>query len=201
MQNKTPTKGELTRRAILDAAYELILEHGYNATSMRQIAQRAGLSPASIYNHFDSKEAIFREIIVEKHPYRQVLPVILASPGNTVEEFVRNSAEAMVAELGRRPDFIKLMFTELVEFRGENLASVIPHILPQILPILQRFMKMRRDIRPIPVPILFRAFLGMFFSYYMTEYLLTHINFPEMSKNAFDHFVEIFLHGVLKEDG
>lgn len=200
MENKPSAKGELTRRAILDAAYELILEHGYNATSMRQIAQRAGLAPASIYNHFDSKEAIFRQIILEKHPYRQVLPVILASPGNNVEEFVRNSAEAIVAELGKRPDFIKLMFTELVEFGGENLASIVPHILPQVLPILQRFMSMRQDIRPIPPPILFRIFLGMFFSYYMTDQLLTHINIPEMREDAFDHFVEVFLHGVLKED-
>lgn len=193
------TKGERTRRAILDAAYELFLEQGYSATSMRQIAERAGLALGGIYNHFDSKEKIFREILIEKHPYRQVLPVIIASPGETVEEFVRNSAQALVTELGKRPDFIKLMFTELVEFGGKNLGAIIPHTLPQVLPILHRFIKMRNDVRKIPPPVLFRAFLGMFFSYYMTEYLLTNVDIPEMHENAFDHFVEIFLHGILKE--
>jgi AcrR family transcriptional regulator len=193
------TKGERTRRAILDAAYELFLEQGYSATSMRQIAERAGLALGGIYNHFDSKEEIFREILLEQHPYRQVLPVILASPGDNVEEFVRNSAQALVTELGKRPDFIKLMFTELVEFSGKNLGSIVPHTLPQVLPILHRFMKMRNDVRKIPPPVLFRAFLGMFFSYYMTEFLLNNVNIPEMHENAFDHFVEIFLHGILKE--
>lgn len=193
------TKGERTRRTVLDSAYELFLEQGYSATSMRQIADRAGLALGGIYNHFSGKEEIFREILIEKHPYQQVLPVIVASPGDTIEEFVRNSAQALVTELGKRPDFIKLMFTELVEFSGKNLVAIVPHTLPQVLPILHRF-KMRSDVREIPPPVLFRAFLGMFFSYYMTEYLLTNVNIPEMHDNAFEHFVEIFLHGILKED-
>lgn len=200
MPANPPRKRERTRRSILDAAYELFLQQGYTATSMRQIASRSGLALGSIYNHFESKEVIFREVLIENHPYRQVLPVIVASPGETIEEFVRNSAQTLVTELGRRPDFIKLMFIELVEFGGTNLASIIPHILPQVLPILHRFMTLRKDVRSIPPPVLFRAFLGMFFSFYMTEYLLSNINIPAMHENAFDYFVEIFLHGILKED-
>jgi len=49
-----PTKGETTRLTIEDAAVELFMEHGYHATSMRQIAERAGLALGGIYNHFAS---------------------------------------------------------------------------------------------------------------------------------------------------
>ena len=52
-------KGEVTRLAIEDAALELYMEHGYHATSMRQIADQAGLALGGIYNHFKSKEEIF----------------------------------------------------------------------------------------------------------------------------------------------
>jgi len=192
-------RGERTRRSILDAAYHLFLEQGYSATSMRQIARNAGLALGGIYNHFDSKQAIFREIILENHPYRQVLPLIMTSSGNTIEEFIGNAAQAMVGELKQRPDFVKLAFIEMVEFQGKNLASVVPEILSQVLPLVQRFAAMRNDLRDIPPPILFRAFLGMFFSFYMTEYLLQNVEIPGLRENAFDHFVEIFLHGILKE--
>ena len=37
-------KGEITRQTIEDAAIELFMEQGYHATSMRQIAKRAGIS-------------------------------------------------------------------------------------------------------------------------------------------------------------
>ena len=55
MAEETQTKGETTRLAIEDAAVNLFMEHGYHATSMRQIAERAGLALGGIYNHFSSK--------------------------------------------------------------------------------------------------------------------------------------------------
>ena len=42
------TKGEVTRLAVEDAAMGLFLEQGYHATSMRQIAERAGLALGGI---------------------------------------------------------------------------------------------------------------------------------------------------------
>ena len=55
------SKGERTRAAILDAAYDLFIEQGFAATSMRDIAGRAGLAPGSLYNHFSSKEELAAE--------------------------------------------------------------------------------------------------------------------------------------------
>ena len=43
MKIEKQTKGEVTRLAVEDAAISLFLEQGYHATSMRQIAKRAGL--------------------------------------------------------------------------------------------------------------------------------------------------------------
>lgn len=110
MTEELVSKGERTRQAIEESAYELFLEQGYSATSMRQIAERAGIALGGIYNHFSSKDAIFEAIMHDKHPYKQILPVIAAAPGDTAEEFIRNAAQAFVEELGRRPDFLKLMF-------------------------------------------------------------------------------------------
>jgi hypothetical protein len=71
-------KGDITRLAIEDAALELYMNQGYHATSMRQIAEQAGLALGGIYNHFKSKEEIFEAIIIDKHPYKKILPVVLS---------------------------------------------------------------------------------------------------------------------------
>ncbi|MFZ6027014.1 MAG: TetR/AcrR family transcriptional regulator [Chloroflexota bacterium] len=199
MTEETPlSKGERTRQAILEAAHGLFIEQGYHATSMRQVADRAGLALGGIYNHFAGKDEIFQELIAIKHPFVKILPVLLAVPGDDIDSFVRNAARAMIDELGHRPDFIKLMFIELVEFNGQHIPSLFQHIFPQIIPVVERFITSGSHLRPIPLPLLARAFMGMFFSFYMTEFLMGDLMPPEMRDNALEGFVDIFLHGIVQ---
>ncbi len=191
------SKGERTRRAITEAAYKLFLEQGYAATSMRQIAERAGLALGGIYNHFPGKEAIFAELILERHPYKQILPILANTPADDVESFVRQAARTLVQELGKRPDFIKLMFIEIVEFNGRNMPHMLDEILPIVLPLIQEFNKNKKVLRKISPLIFFRAFLGLFISYYMTELMLANTPITWIQGDALDDFVEIFLHGVM----
>ncbi len=197
MTETSLSKGERTRQAVLEAAYELFLEQGYAATSMRQIAERAGLALGGIYNHFPSKEAIFSEIILDRHPYKQILPILARTQAEDVEGFVRAAARTLVNELGKRPDFIKLMFIEIVEFNGKNMPRMIGEVLPQVLPLIDKFNKNKRVLRKMSPFVFFRAFLGLFFSYYMTELLLANAPAALMQGNALEDFVEIFLHGVM----
>src|SRR5512147_2521119 len=43
---------------ILQTAYRLFVQKGYTATSMRQVAEEAGIGKATIYHHFPDKQAI-----------------------------------------------------------------------------------------------------------------------------------------------
>lgn len=52
-----------TREKIFYASIELFATKGFAATSMRDIADAVGIKPASIYNHFSSKEVILDELI------------------------------------------------------------------------------------------------------------------------------------------
>ncbi|GAA2895362.1 TetR/AcrR family transcriptional regulator [Pseudonocardia halophobica] len=49
--------------AILEASIATMAEHGYHGTSVRDIALRAGLSPAALYHHFPSKQAVLAMIM------------------------------------------------------------------------------------------------------------------------------------------
>lgn len=57
-------KDEL-RKAMLDAAREIFVAEGYEAFSMRKLAEKIEYSPGSIYLHFKSKEELFDSLVEE----------------------------------------------------------------------------------------------------------------------------------------
>lgn len=58
-------KNPSTKERILSESLRLFSEYGYNAVSMQQIAKAVGIKAPSLYNHFESKQAIFDEIAAE----------------------------------------------------------------------------------------------------------------------------------------
>ena len=61
---------ERKREAVLKAARESFLENGFAATSMDVVAARAGASKRTVYNHFASKEELFKSVIDEFHAWQ-----------------------------------------------------------------------------------------------------------------------------------
>jgi AcrR family transcriptional regulator len=202
MAKDTLTKGEQTRLQILAAAHRLFLEQGYNGTSMRQIAAEAGIALGGIYNHFPNKEDIFKQVLFHHHPYQDVLPAVLEAQGQTPEALVRDMAARMVEALQGRRGFLELMFIEIVEFQSAHLPELFANIFPQALKIIQRLLsEYPQHIRPIPPAVILRTFIGLFFSYYITEIILkSSPNWPEVfQKDAIDQFVDVYLHGILQD--
>lgn len=200
MKKEKQTKGEVTRLAVEEAAMSLFLEQGYHATSMRQIADRAELALGGIYNHFSSKEEIFEAIIIDKHPYKKILPMVAAAEGDTTEEFFRNAFRVVIHELGSQPEFINLMFIELVEFKGKHGSVMLREIAPKVLPVFEKMIKARKDLRVTHPAVLMRSFFGMVISYFVTEMVIANSVISKlMPKNSTDMYIDIFLKGVLKE--
>jgi len=200
-EKENPTKGETTRLAIEDAAVELFMDKGYHATSMRQIAERAELALGGIYNHFKSKEEIFEAIIIDKHPYKKVLPAILEAQGETVGDFMKNAAQISMIELKKQPYYLNLMFIEFVEFNGKHGASLLREIAPKILPIFEKLVKSRKELRITNPAMLVRSFFGLIISFMLTEMIIGHSHLNAlMPKNPMDAYVDIYLHGILRRD-
>lgn len=58
-----PAAARDRRGELLDTAAEVFAEQGYNATTVRKIADHAGMLAGSLYYHFDSKESMLEEIL------------------------------------------------------------------------------------------------------------------------------------------
>jgi TetR/AcrR family transcriptional repressor of mexJK operon len=63
METSNEPRSVRKRRAILQAATEAFLEHGYLGTSMDEIAAAASVSKQTVYKHFADKESLFAGIV------------------------------------------------------------------------------------------------------------------------------------------
>jgi AcrR family transcriptional regulator len=116
-------RSERSRAHILDAALKLFAHRGYGATSVRDIAEAAGLSKGNVYHHFPDKEAIFRELL-ERYfqqmsqpdfPFNRALasgvfPENLEEIGRATREAVRDYRE-----------YVALIYVDVVEFDGSHV--------------------------------------------------------------------------------
>ena len=96
-----PRRGEAVRQAeLLAIAADLFADRGYVATTVRDIADEAGILSGSLYHHFDSKESMIDEILstfIDQTlaSYESVIAE-RKGPKETFEGLVRTSLESMV---------------------------------------------------------------------------------------------------------
>lgn len=96
------------RDQILQIAARLIAQRGYSATTVRDIADEAGILSGSLYHHFSSKEAILEEIL------RSFMSGLLgrldqiAASGGTPREILDRFIEQAFETIEREPDVVGL---------------------------------------------------------------------------------------------
>jgi AcrR family transcriptional regulator len=86
-------KRERTRAQLIEVAAAMIAGRGFEATSLRDVAARAGLTKGAIYGIFDSKEDLFLAVVRAKLPRRG--PVF--EPGLPLRAQLRRLAERIIA--------------------------------------------------------------------------------------------------------
>lgn len=102
-----------TRARILHAGLDLFAERGYHGTSIRDIAAAAGLTSASLYTHFPSKEAILADLVLLGHEvHHRALVEALMSCGTDAREQLRALMRAHVTLHCRYPRLAVVTNTE-----------------------------------------------------------------------------------------
>jgi len=89
--SKKDFQREKSFHAILEAAMDLFSEQGYDCTSIRQIAAKAGISLGLLYNYFSSKDEVLKAGILKAQ--KELAPAFEAperlSPFQLLEHYVR----------------------------------------------------------------------------------------------------------------
>ena len=124
---------------------------------------------------------------------------MLKTESENLEGFLSNAMQVVIKELGSEPYYMKLMLIELIEFNGEHGVSLLKLIAPDILPVFERLVKSRNDLRVTNPAMLMRSFFGIILSYFLTGMFMSGSVLEKLlPKNPADIYVDIMLHGILK---
>ena len=119
-----------TKAAIVEAARGLMLKHSYEATTMEQIAIRAGVAVQTVYKHFGSKPAIVRVFIEQARQDHRLVEQrrrLLAEPDPREQVRLFAQRARLHAELGGHTAVAlraRAQDSELAKALGQLAASV-----------------------------------------------------------------------------
>jgi len=118
-----PSSSTAKRDAIVKAAAQVFLEHGYGAASMDHIAQEAGVSKQTIYSHFGAKDALFEAIVHSKCAALTGRGVSSPDENKSLEDVLYDTASSFLTVI-LAPESVTLYRTILSEcVRFPELAS------------------------------------------------------------------------------
>jgi len=126
------------RHQLLEAGRELFAEHGYDEISMRQIAERAGISKPLLYHYFPSKEALFRAALEEFaaelrrriEPDPDLPPLEALTRGlDAYLEWIESNARTWV-KVVQRSGTISEAGTFVDEFREQTVGAMLERLSP-----------------------------------------------------------------------
>ena len=187
-----------SRQQIIAASHRLFLEQGFHGTTMRQIAKESGMALGSLYTHFPGKDELFDAVFEAYNPYLILLLALENSQGATAEDLVRTAARRMVTALSARPDLVKLVFIDVVEFQGKHLRASYPEVGPRLEKFATRIKRDPLSVKPYSADSLLRAFFGLFYSFHTTEMMLGREPDPQSMPSDLQDQIEIYLRGILK---
>ena len=84
---------------VLDAALELFTAHGFEGTSLQDIADRLGVTKAAVYYHFHTKDELLRALV--EPAFTELTALLADGEGRSV-----SSRRAGVPEVGRYVDYL-----------------------------------------------------------------------------------------------
>jgi TetR/AcrR family transcriptional regulator of autoinduction and epiphytic fitness len=112
--------------AILDGAIDVFIEMGFELASMDKIAETAGVSKRTVYNHFGSKENLFQAIVEDFLSQRQNLKTIPYRPDRPLQEqlLAFAAAEIFLIDSPRRLGLSRFLTTVFLNDTAYARATV-----------------------------------------------------------------------------
>ncbi len=200
-------RSQRSRTQILDAALALFSHQGYRATSMREIADKAGISTGNVYHHFKDKESIFLGLL---DVYWQAIedpnfPVNRALTTGSFPENLEDIGRAARESVARYRPYVTLIYVDVVEFEGSHIKKFYSEMAGRF----ERFVALHKDeirlegkLRPgiqpaSAVMLAFRTFL----QHFAVELVFgVPDHYGKGTEEVVTEIAQILRHGMLRPD-
>jgi AcrR family transcriptional regulator len=130
LKEPQPSKGERTRTRIIEVAEALFASHGYEATTLRDIAKEVPIQQPGLYNYFETKDDLYGAVI--ENVFEEMLGALLAfSQQADAAQRVEELPVRALRYLADHPLSAKLLYRELL--KTDDIHPFMKRWLTQLL--------------------------------------------------------------------
>lgn len=179
-----PHRAEVTRRRLLDAAGEVFAQEGYHGASLREICRSAGANIAAVKYHFQSKEGLYRDVLVASHRElieREPLPTLAdgEDPREALRRWLTYALRMILLRRAAHPYIGRIMAREM-----QNPTGVLDDLVKLVMrPVRRELERVIGALLPAGTPARVRGtatnlVLGMCVFHEHSRAILERLGYP-----------------------
>jgi AcrR family transcriptional regulator len=147
-------KKQRQRREIVETALALFRERGYDQTRVSDIAQRVGISDATFFNYFPSKDLVLDELaLAQVELFSETLRYQLGRDDTSVPDRIRETMTVSATAIAADREFQAVLYTRSNLFHSSGVLRERTHEMYRLLSALfeagQRRQEIRADAEPM----------------------------------------------------
>lgn len=166
---RTKEEAEATRQDVLRSALQVFSEKGYAAATLKDIADRAGVTRGAVYWHFENKADLYNTLLAEFSTMSSQIVAKAIEAGGTLPEILKRVFVRLLQEVERDRElravlelelFTMLRIAELEDSRQKQLETG-EQLLAGISQAMEEGIQagyLRKDFEPITMARSFLAF-------------------------------------------
>ncbi len=201
-------RAQAKRDAILAAARELFIRHGFGSTSMDTIAVAANVSKQTLYRYYQNKEALFiatLQHMVFEHTTTTMFAELRETPIESLpqlESALLTWARVMLEHI-MQPDYVALVRVLIAELpRFPSLGSLFFSVLPQeggsfVKALLERALA-QGVISSVDLDAAIQLFVGSLLMHMIGALVRPDSSLQPPAPERVATLVQLFLHGVAR---
>jgi AcrR family transcriptional regulator len=198
-------RSERSRGQILEAALRLFSHQGYRGTSIREIAEAAGISTGNLYHQFPDKESLFRTLLDQ---YWQAIespdfPFNRALAAGAFPEDLEALGRAARESVARYREHVALIYVDVVEFEGSHIRRFYSEMAQRFSAFMESHPDaFRESLRPGVSPVSAVMLVSRFLLHYYAVELVFGVpdHFGKGSEAVLADIADILRHGMLRKE-
>jgi len=107
--------GPERRESIISAAQGLFASKGFHGVSVDEIARAVSVSPAILYRHFASKQALYNAVLEKFSQQRQSYVDMVVNHGTSFEDALAGMTQVYITYIEENPDILRIELHSLLE--------------------------------------------------------------------------------------